>query len=220
MAAEQDRYFVQYSGNDPWQEVTKDGYVDAERGAGFYNTLGRPDQPATASFGNGRISGRLCYGGRHLPEEFIPLEGEPAAEPQARPGSESSVGHDKTLRGGLVDQMMTPQDFHAELVKKFNEHSEKARKGEVEPFSFLEEDGIEYNGWIEHRHGWAITEDLLCGVALSSLDDLEDPNSGLEVPFEECGTCSRLVDMYRDYCSKYRIEREASRKEMRKTEKR
>lgn len=116
-----------------------------------------------------------------------------------------------------MTEMMTPEEFHAELRKKFSEHAELARKGKVEYFSFLEEDGIEFNGWIEHRHAWPLTEDLLCSVSLTSLDDLEDPTSGLEVPFEECNTCSRLVEMYRDYCSRYRIERARSLRE-RKTE--
>lgn len=39
-------------------EVSKAEFVSAERRAGFYNTLGQPDEPATHSFSNGRISGR------------------------------------------------------------------------------------------------------------------------------------------------------------------
>jgi hypothetical protein len=190
-AQRQDRYFIKVGENSQWQEVTKEDYVSAERGAGFHNTMGRPDEPATAGFGNGHIHGSLSYGGVHLPEDFIPLKGDP------------------------MNKMMTPEQFHADLVRQFNEHCEAARKGEVKPFSFLEEEGIDYNGWIEHRNAWPLTEDLLCSVSLTSLDDLEDPLSGLEVPFDECGTCSRLVDMYRDYCSKYRI---TSSRERRKAE--
>lgn len=38
-----------------WEEVSKEEYVRAERGAGFRNTLGKPDEPATAAFsGNGQ----------------------------------------------------------------------------------------------------------------------------------------------------------------------
>jgi hypothetical protein len=33
-----------------WVKVTKATYVAAERAAGFYNTLGQPDEPATAAF--------------------------------------------------------------------------------------------------------------------------------------------------------------------------
>jgi hypothetical protein len=110
-----------------------------------------------------------------------------------------------------MPQMMTPQEFHAELVRKFNEHCEAVRKGTEKPYSFMEEEGLDYNGWIEHRHGWAITEDYLCGISLSSTDIGEE--YGLEVPFEECDTCSRLVDMYRDYASQYRIEQAKSRRD-------
>lgn len=185
-----DRYFVQMGESSPWQEVSKENYVNAERMAGFRNTLGRPDEPATSSFSSGPIAGSLCYGGKNLPEIFVPLEEE------------------------RMNQMMTPQQFHAELVKKFEQHLKDVAEGKAQEYSFLEYDGIEYNSWLDHRHGWPLTVDLLCGVSLSSLDDRDDPTSGLEVPFEECGTCYRLVEMYRDYCSKYRIER--SRKERQK----
>lgn len=33
-----------------YKEVTKEEYVIAEREAGFYNTLGMPDEPATSAF--------------------------------------------------------------------------------------------------------------------------------------------------------------------------
>jgi hypothetical protein len=111
--------------------------------------------------------------------------------------------------------IMTPQQFHADLVKRFNAHEEAVRKGKEEPFTFLAEEGLGYNGWIEHRHAWPLTEDLLCRVSLTSLDDLDDPDSGLEIPFEECGTCSILVQMYRDYVSKERVLRNKARREAR-----
>lgn len=40
------------------REVTKEEFVAAERKAGFHNTMGQPLEPATASFSNGKISGR------------------------------------------------------------------------------------------------------------------------------------------------------------------
>lgn len=36
-----------------WHKVTKAEYVSEERAAGFYNTIGQPKEPATASFCNG-----------------------------------------------------------------------------------------------------------------------------------------------------------------------
>jgi hypothetical protein len=47
-----ERFFV----ND--EEVTEAEYVAAERRAGFNNTLGHPEKPATGAFSNGAITGR------------------------------------------------------------------------------------------------------------------------------------------------------------------
>lgn len=56
------RYFLQI-GNEREREVTKAEFVSAERNAGFRNTMGQPDEPATAGFGNSRIGtrGRVEY---------------------------------------------------------------------------------------------------------------------------------------------------------------
>ena len=55
-----ERYYLTL-GDAPEREVTKAEYVRAERRAGFYNTLGQPDEPATASF-SGPVSGRPTRG--------------------------------------------------------------------------------------------------------------------------------------------------------------
>lgn len=44
------------------REVTKEEYVRAERKAGFHNTMGQPNEPATASFSDGKVSGRMEEG--------------------------------------------------------------------------------------------------------------------------------------------------------------
>jgi hypothetical protein len=44
------RYFLAMDDHE-WGEVDKEGYVKAERLAGFHNTMGMPDEPATAAFG-------------------------------------------------------------------------------------------------------------------------------------------------------------------------
>lgn len=54
------RYFLFRS--DDWIEVTKEEYVRVERQAGFRNTMGQPDEPATAAFGSGALRGRIQYG--------------------------------------------------------------------------------------------------------------------------------------------------------------
>jgi hypothetical protein len=53
-------YLTEDSG--PEQEVSMEEWVAAEREAGFNNTMGRPDLPATAGFSGKRISGRVEYG--------------------------------------------------------------------------------------------------------------------------------------------------------------
>jgi hypothetical protein len=57
-----DRYYLTENGVE--RQVDKAEYVKAERRAGFYNTLGRPLEPATSSWGNGRESGRIAYASR------------------------------------------------------------------------------------------------------------------------------------------------------------
>jgi len=58
------RYFIQPDvGDFPWAEVSEEEWVQAERSAGFHNTLGRPDRPATAGFSGSGIRGRVTYDG-------------------------------------------------------------------------------------------------------------------------------------------------------------
>lgn len=41
-----------------WVQVDKKTWVAAERGAGFHNTMGRPEEPATHSFGGRGVCGQ------------------------------------------------------------------------------------------------------------------------------------------------------------------
>lgn len=57
-------YHLRYNAGE-WIEVTMEDYVKAERAAGFHNTLGEPDQPATVMF-NGKdgphtVQGKTTY---------------------------------------------------------------------------------------------------------------------------------------------------------------
>lgn len=54
------RYFLGFGGQ-PLAEVSKAEFVAAERAAGFHNTMGRPDEPATAGFSNGAVRGEVHY---------------------------------------------------------------------------------------------------------------------------------------------------------------
>lgn len=57
------RYFLGEPEDE--REVTEEEFVRAERQAGFYNTLGHPEKPATAGFSTtaqGGMRGRVSYG--------------------------------------------------------------------------------------------------------------------------------------------------------------
>lgn len=58
------RYYLT-EGDSPEREVTKAQFVSAERRAGFTNTMGEPDEPATAGFsgrhGDTKVGGRVVY---------------------------------------------------------------------------------------------------------------------------------------------------------------
>lgn len=66
----EERYWLALDLEKPnWVEVTKEQYVKAERSAGFRNTMGQPDEPATASFGsNGGVRGTTFD---PLPEKVV-----------------------------------------------------------------------------------------------------------------------------------------------------
>jgi hypothetical protein len=57
------KYYLSEDDGNTWDEVTKEEYVRAERAAGFHNTMGRPDEPATAGFSSSNYHkrGRLRY---------------------------------------------------------------------------------------------------------------------------------------------------------------
>ena len=60
------------------QQVTKADYVKAERDAGFRNTLGQPDEPATAAWWGTGSDGQRHHG------SLDPMAGhtpQPAASP-------------------------------------------------------------------------------------------------------------------------------------------
>lgn len=65
----QDRYFTTV-GNGPEHEVTKAEFVALERACGFHDTMGQPEEPATASFSSEqkgvKASGRIEYGTEHF----------------------------------------------------------------------------------------------------------------------------------------------------------
>lgn len=62
---EPDRYFLRVDKDYPWFEVTKERYIAAERSAGFHNTMGQPDEPATSLWTSREgFAGKIQYGRR------------------------------------------------------------------------------------------------------------------------------------------------------------
>lgn len=55
------RYFLKtaWLPDDMWVEVTKAEFVRAERDAGFRNTMGEPDEPATGGFHGHGVTGKV-----------------------------------------------------------------------------------------------------------------------------------------------------------------
>lgn len=44
-----------------WYSATRAEYVAAERQAGFHNSLGKPGEPATSAWSNGKKAGRMAF---------------------------------------------------------------------------------------------------------------------------------------------------------------
>ena len=57
------RYFVTIN-NEPEHEVSMAAFVSVERQAGFHNTMGRDDLPATAGFSSHKPSTGERFAGR------------------------------------------------------------------------------------------------------------------------------------------------------------
>jgi hypothetical protein len=56
------KYFLSEDEGVTWEEVPKADFVSAERCAGFRNTMGLPDEPATAGFSSSPAYGRGIKG--------------------------------------------------------------------------------------------------------------------------------------------------------------
>ncbi|MFE2639518.1 hypothetical protein ACFXKF_32950 [Streptomyces scopuliridis] len=86
------------------------------------------------------------------------------------------------------------------LREQYEAHLVAAREGREEPYSFQPGPGIDYNSYLEHRHGWPITADGLCGPSLSSRCCDEHDDSP-RIPAEECSTCTGLKGLYEKLAS-------------------
>ncbi|MFF1711297.1 hypothetical protein [Streptomyces sp. NPDC058268] len=58
----------------------------------------------------------------------------------------------------------------------------------TEHYEFIGLTGMDYNDWLEHRHGWPIDEQGNC-VVHSDLD---------EYPAEDCKVCTTLIKLYEE----------------------
>jgi len=61
MLPNHNKYFIA-TDDWPWVETNKESYVRAERRAGFRNTLGMPDEPATAAWSSSGPDGHTVRG--------------------------------------------------------------------------------------------------------------------------------------------------------------
>lgn len=53
------RYYLRIDGVTKWVEVSKKKWVEAERNAGFWPTVGNRDDPATGGFGGRGVQGKI-----------------------------------------------------------------------------------------------------------------------------------------------------------------
>lgn len=92
---------------------------------------------------------------------------------------------------------LTEEAFHETVRAQFAVHQEAVRQGTEKEYSFLADQGVDYNTWLEHRHGWPVTKEGFCGPTLASVC-CEEHNDGHEVPAEECDVCAWLIRKYEE----------------------
>lgn len=92
----------------------------------------------------------------------------------------------------------TQQEFHAELREKFEAHLTAVREGREEEYSFLADKGLNYNDWLEHRHGWPVTEEGLCAPMSYMTPCCEEHDDVYPLDADECETCSLLIRLYKE----------------------
>lgn len=83
-------YFLKHD-DGPWEHVSKEEWVRAERNAGFVNTMGRPLEPGTSSFGatkHGRtVNGRIVNIEYFKPDDY---DWDPAYRDAVTPVAEAA----------------------------------------------------------------------------------------------------------------------------------
>lgn len=68
-----DRYFLRWGNDQPWQEVSRHTWLEAEHAAGFrgggFGVRPNP-RPSTAGWSAGSLSGMICPKGRR-PDDYL-----------------------------------------------------------------------------------------------------------------------------------------------------
>ena len=54
------KYYLKFTWEDDWREVTKEQFIQAEQDAGFHSRFG-PTEAATDGLGNGSIQGNVVH---------------------------------------------------------------------------------------------------------------------------------------------------------------
>jgi hypothetical protein len=91
---------------------------------------------------------------------------------------------------------LTKDEFMAALLAGYEAHLVAVLEGREEPYSYLKAEGVDYGDYLEHRHGWPVIEDGLCGPSSVADGCCDEHNQVYEVEFDECPTCLALIRMY------------------------
>lgn len=91
---------------------------------------------------------------------------------------------------------LTEQEFMAELLTGYEEHLKAVREGREEPYTYLAAEGVNYNGYLEHRHAWPVTEDGLCAPYSFMAPCCENHDDSYPLEADECPTCQALIRLY------------------------
>ncbi len=91
---------------------------------------------------------------------------------------------------------LTKDQFMADLLKGYEEHLVAVREGREEEYSYLKAEGLDYNDYLGHRHGWPVTEDGLCAPSSYMQPCCEEHDDVYPVEADECAICPILIRMY------------------------
>jgi hypothetical protein len=81
------------------------------------------------------------------------------------------------------------QQFIDELRKAWQAQVES--EGENPSYEFNGWSGLDYNNWLDHRHGWPVAVEGWCGPSWAS--SLDPDEQHMEIPYQDCLVCTDIV---------------------------